>query len=184
MKDRDQVAALKQVQDNVWLTLWVGAQSCKVGKGPTQTRVKNKVVRGRCLHAPKLVGWLTTSKCSANELVKLICFGTQRCARGTDKTGTTLVAAVLRGRRKQLQHTGAMNISTFEPGMTDHEDQSWKNEIRGTPKGKSSSQHVGVLTNKCDSSNTDFRATSVGREFRWDSPAMETLSQPLPHWNR
>ncbi|CAK0871008.1 unnamed protein product [Prorocentrum cordatum] len=90
-----------------------------------QTHVEQHVKAGRATE------WLTNSGCIAEELTKL---------QGGDRENAinsivnmspmveskpAIVAAVLRGLRRQLQQDGAVSINALEPGITGHDTQEW-----------------------------------------------------------
>ncbi|CAK0797196.1 unnamed protein product [Prorocentrum cordatum] len=90
-----------------------------------QTHVEQHVKAGRA------AGWLTNSGCIAEELTKLQGNDNENATRSAGAVSPAaenrpaIVAAVLRGLRRQLQQDGAVSINALEPGLTGHDTQEW-----------------------------------------------------------
>ena len=108
---------------------WVRNDQCETG----QTA---KAVSGAgILPARKTTGWLTDVKYIAEALAKFQCRNRGEGyhehahlisgrAKGTEEYQPILVAAVLRGLRRQLQEEGILSLNALEPGATGHDVES------------------------------------------------------------
>ena len=82
--------------------------------------------------AGKAAEWLTNSRCIVEELTKLqgddhenVTISTMETMSPTVEDKPAVVAAVLRGLRRQLQQDGAISINALDPGVTGHDAQEW-----------------------------------------------------------
>ena len=81
--------------------------------------------------AGRAAEWLTNSGCIAEELTKLQGGDRENAISSivtmspTVESKPAIVAAVLRGLRRQLQQDGAVSINAMEPGITGHDTQVW-----------------------------------------------------------
>ena len=92
-----------------------------------------------------MTGWITTSRCIADELARFQCRnrrgGLHRAggaaghehghlisgrakAAAAEVYPSRLVATILRGLRRQLQEDGKMSVSALEPGAHGHDEES------------------------------------------------------------
>ena len=69
----------------------------------------------------------------------------------TSESGTELVTSVLKGLRQQLQDAWVLSINAFEPRMTGHDLQEWKEN------------HVGQCFD-VDGSTVGYRASKTGKD--------------------
>eukprot|EP00971_Amphidinium_carterae_P113479 2248307-Amphidinium_carterae.1 len=90
--------------------------------------------------ARKTTGWITNSKCIADELSNFQCrnrSGGSRHdhmhliggkAKFTAAYTMMLVTAVLRGLREQMEQDGKMSVNSLEPGATGHDETEYPEE--------------------------------------------------------
>ena len=115
-------------------TVWIRTDLCETGL------TVNDQVSGQELPARKTTGWITNSPCIAEELSGFQCrnrgdgtgethrhgqiIGGSAITRPTEEYRPALVAAILRGLRRQLQADGLGTLSSLEPGATGHDNEA------------------------------------------------------------
>ena len=112
-------------RSGVW---WVRNDQCEAGQGITMPD-------GEWISARKTTGWITNSRCIADELASFQCRNrdpdaephahawlVNGRAKATEVYPEVLVSSILRGLRRHLQIEGKMSVSSLEPGVTGHDE--------------------------------------------------------------